>query len=147
MKTDRVPVTNRTNMPIYVAGVMIPAGETKHFPAHHAPAHLRDDTPEPIAPAAPENPIQTLLSGKVPEIIATLPGMSDEDYAALKQAEEGAAKPRKGLLNAFAEEDLRRANEKAGQQTGETQSTDSDAANATTGEDGDEPTNSADAGQ
>lgn len=148
MSTDRIPVTNRTAMPLFVAGVMIPAGETKLFPAHHVPDNLRDTAPQEAEVEATDDPIQELLAMKIPEIVAALPQMSPEDYAAVKEAENAFGNPRKGLRKAFAEEDLRRANEQASAQTGETetQGTDSDNVNKTTGAADDEPTNSANAG-
>lgn len=130
-----VPVTNNNEMPIYVAGVMIPAGETKFFPAHHVPEHLRDTVPSEAEPEAPADPIQELLAKKVPQLVASLPFLADDVYAALKAAEEAAAKPRKGLLNAFAEEDLRRADAAADADQG---GDENDTANETEGTDGDD---------
>lgn len=102
------PVTNNTRMPIWVGGVMIPAGETKVLPAHQVPEHLR---PAPAAaPAAPPaDPLDELLAGKVAEIQAALAGLTDADLERLVDLETAQDKPRKGVLDAAAGERLRRA--------------------------------------
>lgn len=126
-----IPVHNSTEMPLYVSGAMVPPDETKHFPEHQVPAHLR---PQQAPAAAPEavDPIAVILAHKAPDIEAMLPGMSDEDLQALKQGEENG-KARKGLLAAIAEDELRRADVKAG---GDAQPGDAEQ-DADKGDDGD----------
>ena len=114
----KVPVTNNTKMAMFVAGVMIPSGETKHFEEHHVPPELRPP-PECVEPEEPdEDPVIALLGGRIPEITEALPDLSDEDYTKLKAAEE-TGENRKGLIAAFAAEDLRRAQPSADVEGGE----------------------------
>lgn len=102
-----VPVTNTTEMPIYVGGAMVPPGETRHFPAHQVPEHLRPKAPAPARAPEPDT-VLALLDGTVADIAGALPGLSDEDLARLRQAEEDG-KTRKGVMEAITEEVLRRA--------------------------------------
>jgi len=94
---------------------MIPAGETKHFPAHHVPGHLRPVETEPEQQAA-DDPIAEILSHKVGEVVEMLPALSGDELAAIDQAEQMAERPRKGVLEAIAAEMLRRAEAAQGQQ-------------------------------
>ena len=52
--------------------------------------------------------VLALLDGSVRDVSAALPDLSDEDLARLKQSEE-AGKTRKGVMQAIAEEALKRA--------------------------------------
>jgi hypothetical protein len=107
----QIPVYNAGPNLLPVGGMMIPPGETRHVPEIHVPKHLMPGA-QPKQEAPKQDEILALLDGTIPEIIAALPGLSADDYARLKTAEENG-KTRKGLLDAFAEEDLRRAAEQA----------------------------------
>ncbi len=109
---EKIPVHNDTAMPMYVAGLMIPAGETRHFNLDQVPQHLR---PAPVAEVAEEtqfDPIEELRAGTVKEIIAQIPELADDVLEALGAAEQLAKTPRKSLLSAIAEEQLSRAGAK-----------------------------------
>lgn len=107
--SEKIPVANNTAMPIYVAGSMIPPGETRHFDADQVPPEFR-----PVAAAAPAaapvgDPIAALSRATVAVIKAAIPGLSDADLELLgdlEQAKGGQA--RKGVLEAVAEETLKR---------------------------------------
>jgi len=104
----KIPVTNNTSMPLYVGASMVPPDETRHFPEHQVPAHLRPtQSQEPVKEPAPDE-ILALLDGSIPKIAGALPALSDEDYERLIETER-TGKARAGLETAFAAEDLRRA--------------------------------------
>lgn len=105
---QKIPVTNTSAMPIYVAGQMIPAGETRHFDADQVPPHLRPAAPEPEE-EAPVDPVAQILGHSVSAIKDMLPSLSDTELEALGAAEQLADKPRTTLLGAIAEEQLARA--------------------------------------
>lgn len=102
---ERIPYTNDKGHTVYVGPVSIRPGETRMVD----PSMLN-----PEAPAAPAeepqqpNPLATLLAGNVTAVQAGLEALSAEELAALQALEEGAAKPRKGVLEAIAAERLRR---------------------------------------
>ncbi|MBI5920269.1 MAG: hypothetical protein HY847_01320 [Betaproteobacteria bacterium] len=112
--TEKVPVTNNTKMAIYVAGTMIPPGETRHFDSNQVPAEFR-----PAPQVEPEDetqfdPLAELIAHNVKEITAALPGLSDEDLERLGDMEQAKGEnARKSLLNAIAEAQLTRADAKA----------------------------------
>lgn len=105
----RIPVHNNTAMTIYVAGLMIPPGETRHFEEEQVPLHLR---PAPVEqesePAAPADPLAELLQGSIAKITPELAAMSTENLEQLGELEQ-QGQARKGLLGAIAEELLKRA--------------------------------------
>lgn len=110
---EPVAVTNGGRTTLFVGGVMIPPGETRHFPPNQVPTNLREiqAAAVPVPPAAPpaqEDNLLELLDKNTAEIAAKLPGLSSADLARLKAAED-AGKTRKGVMAALAEEELRRA--------------------------------------
>lgn len=105
---EKIPVTNATAMPMFVAGQMIPPGETRHFDAHHVPPHLRPAASEP-EPEAPVDPLAALLAHSVKDLKEMLPALSDAELEALGEAEQRDETPRTTLLGAIAEEQLKRA--------------------------------------
>lgn len=110
---QKIPVTNNGAMAMYVAGLMIPPGETRHFDADLVPLHLRPAPPEAEV-EEPTDALAELITGTVKEVAAAIPSLSDEDLSRLgelEQAKGGAA--RKGVLSAIAEETLKRADAKA----------------------------------
>lgn len=109
---NEIPVTNNGKNMLECGGHLIPPGETRILPAHHVPAHLRPDAPAP-APEPKADPLLSLLDETVGDIVASFAALSDEELARLEAAEE-AGKTRKSLMAAFAEETMRRANDRAG---------------------------------
>ncbi len=109
---ERIPVTNNTAMPIYVAGLMIPPGETRHFDAAQVPAHLRPVAAEP-EPEVWVDPLEAVVAQSVKAIGELLPEMADADLVRLLELDEATGSPRKSLHEAVAAEQLRRATVKA----------------------------------
>lgn len=105
---DKIPITNDSAMPIYVHGVMIPPGETRHFNASDVQAQFRPQ-PTPEEQSEPANPLLELLQGKVADITALLGGMSEEEIGDIETLENAAKNPRKSLLEAIGAERLKRA--------------------------------------
>lgn len=107
---SKIPVSNPTAMPIWVAGQMIPPGETRHFDAHHVPAeHRAAPAAPPPAEAPPPDPLEIIRAGSVKDIAAGLATLADDELQRLDALEQGSDKPRKGVLEAIAAERLRRA--------------------------------------
>lgn len=110
----KIPVTNNGAMAMYVAGLMIPPGETRHFDADLVPLHLRPAAQEPEADKTQFDPLAELIEGTVKEVAAEIPALSDEDLSRLGELEQGKGDAaRKGVLSAVAEEILKRADAKA----------------------------------
>ena len=66
----KIGVENRTDSPMYVGGMMIPAGETRHFEPEALPAEYR---PAPVVEDAPEagpDALAVILEGSVREVLA-----------------------------------------------------------------------------
>lgn len=115
-QSERIPITNPGPGSMWVAGQMIPSGETRHFPLHHVPpehrpvakpaASLADDAE--AAQAAQAARLAEILSGTVATVSEQLADLDAEDLAALAVAEEAGAN-RKGVLEAIDAERLRRA--------------------------------------
>lgn len=112
----RVPIENKGRMPIYVGGVMIPPGETRHFEDDLLPPEFRSAAPV-VAEVAAGDPLGELLDGNVAEVTGGLDVLSDELLARL-EAMEAEGKKRKGVLAAIAEELLRRAEARAADSEG-----------------------------
>lgn len=106
----RVPIENNGKMPIYVAGTMIPPGETGHFEEDMLPPEYRQSAAVEME-HAPEDPLFVVLSLKVSDVVKGLPSLSDEELDRLEIL-ESADKPRKGVIAAITEERLRRAEAK-----------------------------------
>lgn len=107
---SKVAVTNENAMPIYVGGQMIPAKETRHFDEDQVPEHLRPPKEEAEPEAAPIDAMQALSEGKVSDITAALPALSDADLERLGEIEQAKGDAaRKTLLAAIAEETIKRA--------------------------------------
>jgi hypothetical protein len=108
----KIPVHNPGAMAMYVAGLMIPPGETRHFDEDLVPLHLRPAPVEP-EPEAPVDALADLVTGTVKEVSAAVPGLSDEDLSRLGELEQAKGDAaRKGVLSAIAEETLKRADAK-----------------------------------
>lgn len=105
---EKIHVTNSSAMPMYVAGQMIPPGETRHFDPDQVPPHLRPAAPAP-EPEPEADPVADILGHSVKDIKEMLPALSDDELEALGDAEQQAETPRTTLLGAIAEEQLKRA--------------------------------------
>jgi len=103
----RKAVENKTAMPIYVAGMMIPPGETRLIEDDMLPPEHRTEEPTK-EPEAPKDPLVELAEGNVKSVLAAIGELSDEDLARL-QVIEFEGKARKGVLEGIAEEGLKRA--------------------------------------
>lgn len=108
---EKIPVENKTAMPMYVGGLMIPPGETRHFDAHQVPAHLLPTAPKVIEEPAPD-PLLAILLGAVAAVMIGLPTLTDEELDRLA-ALETEGKNRKGVLGGIAAEKLVRAKKAA----------------------------------
>lgn len=109
---EKIPVHNPSAMPMYVHGVMIPAGETRHFDKADVPQLY---WPQDVAPEVPDESqfdiVAEIAELSVPKIIAALPGLSDADLERLGDIEQAKGdNARKTALSAIAEELLNRAN-------------------------------------
>lgn len=110
-----IPITNRGKNPMPVAGRQVLPGETRHFAEHELPPHLRPGAPDMTAPDPDQDPdaaLADLAARRVSDISAALADLSDLELTALNALEVGRDKPRQGVLNAIAEEELRRASAK-----------------------------------
>ncbi len=106
-----IPVHNPGNNPLHVNGAVIQPGETRIFPEHQVPRHLRPGAAEPPPAPEPVDEVLALLDQGVGQITPELPALSDTDLARLEQAEQDG-KTRKTLMAAFQEERLRRAQQR-----------------------------------
>lgn len=103
----RKAIENKTMMPLFVAGVMIPPGETRHFEDDQIPPEHRE--PETAAAPEPEADLMAELAAKnAATVIAALEGLSSEDLARL-QLIEADGKARKTVMEGIAAEGLKRA--------------------------------------
>lgn len=100
------PIENKGQMPIYVAGVMIPPGETMHFEDWQLPPEHKPAAEVPEVPAAP-NPLAEILKAGAKEVIAGLAALSVEELTALA-ALEADGKARKTVVEAIEAEKLLR---------------------------------------
>ncbi|MEW6647198.1 MAG: hypothetical protein AB1450_08375 [Pseudomonadota bacterium] len=107
----RIPVSNNTQMPIYVGSNMVPPGETRDFPESQVPPHLRPAAHVAETAPAPGNdgdPLLELLDKPIKEITPLLTALTDDELTRLEVA-ENAGKTRSTLIAAIAEEKLKRA--------------------------------------
>ncbi|MCU0988019.1 MAG: hypothetical protein MUE63_00125 [Xanthomonadales bacterium] len=106
----QVPIENKGASPIYVGGMMIPPGETRHLAEDDLPPEYRRSATAPVV--EDEDPIAELLEGNVAEVTGAL-DLLNREWLVRMEAMELAGKNRKGVLAAIAEEMLRRANNSA----------------------------------
>lgn len=90
--------TNETDGPRYVGGILVPAGATRLVPADAIIVQ-----PAAVSPPTDQaNPLAVLVAGKVTEIIAALPGLSEDQVETLLQLERDKGdKARKTLIEAM----------------------------------------------
>lgn len=116
---SRIPVKNASAMPIYVAGQMIPAGETYHFEEDQVPPEYRP-MKAAVAAAPVEDRVAKLSEEKVSVLVPILKDLSDADLARLGELEQAKGDhARKTLLGAIAEEILSRADAAAAKAGGQ----------------------------
>jgi len=106
---EQVPIENKGKSPIFVGGVMIPPGETRHFADDLLPPEFRSSAPAVVEEAAGD-PLAELLDGTVAEVTGAL-DLLNREWLVQMEALEQAGKKRKGVLAAIAEELLRRADD------------------------------------
>lgn len=99
---EKIPVHNNTEMPIYVAGRMIPPGETRHFdPAQVPPEHRPTPPEEASVEQPPVDPLAVILEGNVNEVLAGIDALDADELSRLEQL-EAEGKDRKTVLEAVA---------------------------------------------
>lgn len=123
-------VQNDTGAPIFVGGVMIDhnQGREVEVPDHDLPEGVSAAgggseagggqegglSEEEQARLKREENLREILAGNSKSVLAVLPDASDETLAELARLEGEATPPRKGVLEAIAALQLKRAQERAG---------------------------------
>lgn len=120
---DYVPYTHPADAKntISIAGKMFHPGETRPIPRSLHPDPKVSRARKGAAPEAPpaEDDMESLRSDSVRVIEGKLPQLTDEKLAELYNLESQDDKPRKGVLQAVEEEQLRREADGEGQGEGE----------------------------
>lgn len=100
-------VENTGDSPMWVSGMLIAPGEGREV-------EVPDEAPAPIEEAAPDldAPLIDLLKGNVGVVKEGLGALSNETLERLAKLEGEAEHPRKTLLEAIADEAIRRADDK-----------------------------------
>jgi len=116
--SKKIPVHNSGDTVLPVGPYFVQPGDTRMIEEHFVPASLRPGEAPQEAPAEVD-PVLDILDGSVPQVTEKLAGLSDPELQRLKQAEENG-KTRQGVMKAIAEEELSRADAKAGSEDGST---------------------------
>lgn len=97
-------IENDTDHIIYAGGCAIAPGEGREV-------NVPDVLPAQALPDAPDTdaPLHELLAGKAASIVAALAEFNVDTLARLSELEGAAAKPRKAVLTALADERIKRA--------------------------------------
>lgn len=104
----KIPVTNNTEMPIYVGSSMVPPGETRHFDEQDVPHHLRPVADAAVTPDEQQaDLIVDLAAGTVKAAIEQIPALSLADLERLGELEQ-TGQARVTLLSALSDELLKR---------------------------------------
>jgi hypothetical protein len=98
---ERIAIENKGQMPMYVAGQMIPGGETRHFDKTMVPREYWPKEEEPAEEPAVDA-LAELLEHNVQTVVAALATLSREDLEKLGEMEQAGA-ARKGVLGPIAE--------------------------------------------
>ena len=100
-------VSNEGNSPMWVGGVMIAPGEGREV-------EVADDAPPPVDEPVEDldAPLRDLLHGTVAGVTAALDGLSLETLQRLQVLEGEGAKPRKGVMEALADAQMKLADDK-----------------------------------
>lgn len=106
-------ITNDGPNTIYVGGKMIAPGEGRDIDERDLPPELRDAPAPVVEEAGPslDDELCALLKESVKEIKDLLPGLTNEGLDRLAELERCYEHPRKTLLEAIADEAIRRADE------------------------------------
>lgn len=104
----KIPVHNKSAMPIYVGTAMVLPGETRHFDEQEVPHHLRPAQAEEVKVEVVKDPLAELLLSNVKKVTAALAGLSTAEVEKLGELEQ-AGQARKGVLSAVGELLLNRA--------------------------------------
>ncbi len=99
------PYTNDTDSIQHIGTVTLWPGETREVEETLIPDHQAAPQASPQGPG----PLALLIQRNAPEVIAALPTLDDEQLSSLDEMERATEKPRKGVLQAIAEEKLTRA--------------------------------------
>lgn len=107
---DKIAVSNNTKGIWWVAGQMVPAGETRHFDLEQVPEHMRPkaDTPAVVEPAEPD-PIGELQAKSINDVMEMVPALTDAELVQLREREAAVLSPRTTLLAKLDKEVLDRA--------------------------------------
>lgn len=105
-------IENNTPNTIYVGGRMIAPGEGRDIDERDLPPEHRE-APVVVVEAGPslDDELAALLKGSVKEVAGTLGALTHEALDRLADIESGYTHPRKTLLEAIADEKIRRADE------------------------------------
>jgi hypothetical protein len=101
---NEAPFKNNEKETVFIAGKMIPPGETRFIPANMVPGYTGTE----VAPVEVSDPLLDHLDKSIAEIAELFPLFTDEELDRLEQAEDNGL-TRKGLKAAFAEERLERS--------------------------------------
>jgi hypothetical protein len=104
----QIPVTNHGKANLHIAGIVIRPGSTRMVDARNVPPEYAPPFEPAPAEEPPADPVLALLDHKTADIADALPGLDDDALARLAAAEQ-AGKTRKGVIEAIAAEQLRRA--------------------------------------
>jgi len=107
-----IPIKNSGKTALHVGGFTVLPGETRIFPEHHVPPHLRPAAPETeVETPDPDADLKALLDGTVTEVRDALPAFTDDELDTLEilESEDTGGKGRKGVLEAISEARLQRA--------------------------------------
>lgn len=120
---DYVPYTHPADAKntVSIAGKLFHPGDTRPIPRSLHPDPKVSRARKGAAPEAPavEDDMESLRSDSVPDITAKLPQLDDDQLAELHDLESQDNKPRKGVLQAVEEEQLRRKSDDNNQGGGE----------------------------
>ncbi len=103
----KFPVHNPTDSPMYVAGKMIPGGETTQFDLHELPPEMRPADEQP-APEPEVDVLAEVLKAPVKAVLAEADALTVEEINGLIDLEQAADKPRSTLIEGLSAEVLKR---------------------------------------
>ena len=115
-------ISNDTPNVMFVGGKMIPPGEGRDIDERDLPPEHREPAPQPEEAPVPglDEELGVLLVNTVRTLKEMLPDLSHEALERLRELEAEHEHPRKTLLEAVADELLRRANEALGSDDNDT---------------------------
>lgn len=104
-----IPIENKGDSPLHLAGFVILPGETRFLPKHLVPMHVHA-----VVEAAPAvtDALAEFAAKKVSEIRDELTALPDDFIERLAALESAREKPRAGVVEAITKEKLRRADQR-----------------------------------